>query len=565
MRPGLPGLNRTGMPEFNLPFDIGERALMHVGSSIGAAANAAFPGNPKAAALLAACYGKLRRAELGRNLWTFATRKTAIRPIDTNTMLLAATLWSGSVTYFVGSIVSDAVGTLWKSTIRNNLNNQPGNVFSAWVPFFGPMTVEPFDSSKAYFAGELVYTFGGDGTYNVFESLSSANSLHPALPNQWSVDTIYLTNQVVQQFPAWASGTSYSKGNGALYTDGNVYVSLANSNLNNIPPSSPADWILLPTLTLQSQLMPTALFSAPPATGTTPIDEWQPETVYSLGSFAIYKAAVYVSLASANTANYPNSSSQWAAVTNGTLYQSLIDLNQGNSPSSTPANWSAVTSYSIGNTVAASDGYNYTSLVNSNLNNNPANNANPTDWLQGSYTAWTTTIGAGGGNSQWLEIGGAAFPNGVGLTAIGANTWPIGSGPLSQTATKNAYRLPAGYLRRAPQDPSAGRISWLGVPGNLPATDWSYEGSYITTWNGAPIVLRFVADVQNVQEFPDLFCEGLGCRIGLEVCEPLTQSTAKLQGIGQQYKLFMTEARTVGGIEAGPIEPPLDDLITCRA
>jgi hypothetical protein len=49
----------------------------------------------------------------------------------------------------------------------------------------------------------------------------------------------------------------------------------------------------------------------------------------------------------------------------------------------TPASWSSLTSYSINNIVAGSDGYVYTSLVNSNLNNNPASNANPADWSKG--------------------------------------------------------------------------------------------------------------------------------------------------------------------------------------
>jgi hypothetical protein len=56
----------------------------------------------------------------------------------------------------------------------------------------------------------------------------------------------------------------------------------------------------------------------------------------------------------------------------------------------------------------------------------------------------------------------------------------------------------------------------------------------------------------------------LGARIGLEVCERLTQSTAKLSNIGAAYKVFMTEARTVNGIETGAEEPPEDDWLTCR-
>lgn len=501
------------MAEFNFPVDIGNRALQRVGSEL-MDITLGFSELSKRAQAVSTCYGKLRRAELQRNLWPFATRKAAIRPLDTNTMLVSPTLWSSTVTYFVGSIVSDANGTLWKSILRNNLNNQPGQIYTAWVPYFGPMTAAPFDSSQNYFSGELVYTFGGDGTNNVFESRVSGNAVHPALPNQWSTDTIYNTDDVVQQFPAWSSGTTYSQGQGALYTDGNVYVSLTNGNVGNAPPSSASNWALMPTLTLTSQLVPSSSFPAPTQVTTTPIDEWQIETGYALGAFAIWKAAVYVSIVNNNTGNFPSNGSFWVAVSNGTLYQSLVDLNLGNSPASSP-------------------------------------------------TQWTSTFTQGGGNSQWMQIGGAAFPNGASLTAL-AITWPVNAGPLSQTWSKNVYRLPAGYLRRAPQDPSAGNVSWLGAPSNDTQQDWVINGNYLVSADSFPIVFRFVADVQNVQEFPDTFCEGLACRIGLEVCETLTQSTAKLQGLGSLYKEFMGEARMIGAIEIGGINPPLDDLIMTR-
>lgn len=505
------------MPEFFSPVDIGNCTCQHCGVPR-MDATLGFAEGSQRANEISFRYGKKRRAELQRNAWTFATRKAALRPLDINTRLLAPTLWQSDATYFAGSIVSDSVGTLWESTMPSNSGNQPGlnaNGFlgPGWEPYFGPMTAEPFDSSKDYFRGELVYTFAGDGTINVFESRADGNAVHPALPNQWSFDTVYKTNDVVQQFPAWASGTTYSQGQGALYTDGNVYVSLTNGNLDNIPPSSP-QWVALPTLTLTSQLMPSNIFSAPTEPGTTPIDEWQIETTYSLGSFAIFKATVYMSTANGNVGNFPGVSN-WVAVSGGTLYQSLVDLNIGNSPGSSP-------------------------------------------------TQWTTSLGGGGGNSLWLQIGGAAFSAGVGLNIPSMN-WPIGSGPLSQNWTKNVYRLPANYLKRAPQDPAAGRISWLGVPSNLPATDWVIQGSYLVSADGMPIVLRFIADVQNVTEFPDLFGEMLGCSIAEEVCEILTQSTAKLAAIASAYREKRSEAIAQNMIEQGPIPPPLDDLILCRA
>ena len=74
----------------------------------------------------------------------------------------------------------------------------------------------------------------------------------------------------------------------------------------------------------------------------------------------------------------------------------------------------------------------------------------------------------------------------------------------------------------------------------------------------------FVADVTDVRLMDAMFCEGLGARIGLEVCEPLTQSTAKKTTISQIYQKFMGEARTVNAIEQGAVDPPEDDFITVR-
>ena len=157
------------MPEFNTPIDIGNRALQRLGATL-MNVNLGFAEGTKRAAAVAICYGKLRRAELQANVWRFATRKAALRPVDTNTLLLAPTLWSASVTYFFGSIVIDANNPFWQSKIPDNLNNQPGQAFLAWEPYFVPITVLLYDSGLGYISGELTYTAAGDGTYNVFQS-----------------------------------------------------------------------------------------------------------------------------------------------------------------------------------------------------------------------------------------------------------------------------------------------------------------------------------------------------------------------------------------------------------
>jgi hypothetical protein len=179
------------MAEFRSQTDIGNRALQHCGVPLMDPA-LGFSENSERAQQVANCYGKLRQAELRRNLWVFATKEAVLRAIDTNTMQVSPSLWSSGAVYFVGSIVADQNGTFWSSTTTNNVGNDPllpGGV--GWDPYFGPLTVSLFDSSNTYSTGELVYTYAGDGTYNVYRAVFSANAVHPALPNLWSSSGVY--------------------------------------------------------------------------------------------------------------------------------------------------------------------------------------------------------------------------------------------------------------------------------------------------------------------------------------------------------------------------------------
>jgi len=126
------------------------------------------------------------------------------------------------------------------------------------------------------------------------------------------------------------------------------------------------------------------------------------------------------------------------------------------------------------------------------------------------------------------------------------------------------FHLPSGFLRRAPQDPRAGAVSYLGAPSGLPYDDWELENDLIKTAESGPIMLRFVTDMVDVTRMHAMFCEGLAARLALEVCEALTQSATKLGVIAKQYSTFMSEARLVNAIEIGADEPPEDDWVTCR-
>lgn len=230
------------------------------------------------------------------------------------------------------------------------------------------------------------------------------------------------------------------------------------------------------------------------------------------------------------------------------VYQCLVTGTIAD-PTALPAAWDATKTYNTGDTVTDPSDNVWQSLVDLNTGNNSA--AGP--FWQGVPVSGQASTQVG---QDWLQINATVryerFP------------YPIGAGPRQQATTRNIFRLPSGFLREAPQDPKQGIASYLGAPSGLPQSDWEFEGDYIVTRDATVIILRFVADIQDVSQMDPMFCEGLGARIGLEVAEPLTQSPGKINTISQIYKTFMGDARAVNGIETGSVEPPLDDYLSAR-
>lgn len=434
------------MAEFRTEADIGNRALQHVGAERMGALG--FAENSKRASEVAFCYGKLREAELRRNVWTFACRRTILRAVDDNTMLLAPALWVSTTTYLVGSVAADQNGNNWISRIPNNLNNDPLSATTPyWEPYFGPMAVSLYDSAQSYFAGELVYTAPGDGTSRVYLSLQSANTDVPGTATAYDATAVYSKNQVV------------------------TYVSVA--------------------------------------------------------------------------------------------YMSLIDLNTANTPSLAAAPWASGTTYGAGAAVAGSDGVKYTSIGAGNIGHDPTTDGGVNWTNTGVLVPWTTSFTAGDGSVKWLQIGGAEFPNGVALSTLDI-VYPLGTGPSTQAISRNIFKLPSGFLREASQNPKSGVTTWLGGPTGILYNDWVLENGFLLTNDSGPIAYRFVANVTDAARMDPMFCEGLAARVGMEVCETVTQSTAKLATIAKVYDEWMSQARTVNAIEQGTEEPPQDDYISVR-
>jgi len=339
------------------------------------------------------------------------------------------------------------------------------------------------------------------------------------VPAPWGQSNLYIVGSLV----AWL---------------GQIYFSTSPVNQNLQPDQNPGSWTLYFGPMTITPWRPTTSGVAPDGTTIPGV------TSYFSGEL------VYVTTA-----------------TGTTVYVSLQTGNVDN-PAVLPA-WSSTTTYNKGATIAIPampvlyngvqvlfnstpvviNAQNYQSTVDLNLNNYPGLTpewelipAGEPDVMQG---------------QNWLRLDS-------GFRSIQL-IYPVGAGPLSQSSTRNIYQLPNGYLRVADQNPKQGNMSWLGRPSAPMVDDWVYEGNYlISSWSN-PIVFRFAADVADVSMMDPMFCEALAARIALGICETLTQSQSKLAAIGSMYNKFVSEARTVNGIEVGPAETPLDDWVACRA
>lgn len=321
------------------------------------------------------------------------------------------------------------------------------------------------------------------------------------------------TTSSLLTFEAYSSGKTYPAG--YIVTSGNqTWVSLIGGNLGNTP-------------------------GTPAAAGYLPWDIYFGPVVANAWNDTFENSNV----ATSNT-SYHMGELVYLFST-GNIYVSLVEGNQ-NEPD-TVDTWSNEIMYAVG-AVVSYNGVNYQSLVARNFNFEPDT----------SPTQWTTTVTNPTVSGSWVQLTGASLnPAPI--------VYPLTAGPSSDLTTQNAFMLPAGFLRPAPQSPKAGVNAWLGAHVGSPANDWTYEGRYLVTRQyTTALVLRFIADVTDVATFDDMFCEGLACRIALGVAETLTQSPPKAQLISAEYAKFMFDARAVDAIESGPVEQTEDEYITVR-
>lgn len=159
--------------------------------------------------------------------------------------------------------------------------------------------------------------------------------------------------------------------------------------------------------------------------------------------------------------------------------------------------------------------------------------------------------------SAWLSV--------AGTTADLDILWPIGAGPRQAEDTDNVYRLPHGWLRKAPIDPKAGINPTLGFYSNW-MDDHVYEGAYFVSSDTGATVQRFVGDIDDVPLMSPMFCEMLGARIAQKVGPKLIEKGLPviLQNVDKHYKQERYKAVAVNAIITEAQTPTDDDYITCR-
>lgn len=351
----------------------------------------------------------------------------------------------------------------------------------------------------------------------------------------------------------WAPATTYPQGAIVADSNGVLWTSTMPGNLNNDPVKTTVWEQYFGPLTVSA-------FNGPPNAGGYFAGELVYVPLAKAGSFAIF-----MSLQNGNL-DTPTVVNAWDTTVlynkgetvgyNGSQWQSLIEVNQGVTPADAPLPYDSNGVYASGQMVLGSDGYIYTSINSNNTGHDPVTDGGVNWSTAGVPAAWSRVPEIFPSSIKWLPILG-------GLQNL-MFTYPIGAGPVNDQVSRNAFKLPAGFLRVCSQSPKAGSTSILGASTGLPYNDWEFENGYLISQEVNFIMLRFVADMKDVSKMHPMFCEGLAARIAYEICEPVTQSTTKAGKIAGDYTKFMGEARTINAIEAGSEEPPVDDWESCR-
>lgn len=116
----------------------------------------------------------------------------------------------------------------------------------------------------------------------------------------------------------------------------------------------------------------------------------------------------------------------------------------------------------------------------------------------------------------------------------------------------NQYSLPNDFIRLIRDDETGINV------------DWKIEGLFILTADTAPLEIKYVRYIDDPNYYDPLFIEAFACRLALQCCEEVTQSTTKIASIKDEYRDAIAEARRLGAIESPARDMPEDEWILAR-
>jgi hypothetical protein len=127
-----------------------------------------------------------------------------------------------------------------------------------------------------------------------------------------------------------------------------------------------------------------------------------------------------------------------------------------------------------------------------------------------------------------------------------------------------AYQIPADCLSILSVGDVAPGVDLSDYRTGLDMELYSIEGRAILTDLPAPLKLRYKARVTDATQFDAAFVQAFASRLAYELAEDLTQSAAKKQAAGEDYKLAVREAVAANAIEVAPTPIPDDSWLLSR-
>lgn len=126
------------------------------------------------------------------------------------------------------------------------------------------------------------------------------------------------------------------------------------------------------------------------------------------------------------------------------------------------------------------------------------------------------------------------------------------------------FQLPNDYLRLIEGGDIASYADLADYRAGSGSALYSIEGRAILTNLGAPLAIRYIAQIVDTTLFDAAFDESLACRLAWECCEAITQSDSKTEAKKQEYVFSVTEARRANAIEAPPENQADDTWVMAR-